>query len=84
MSYSDFRITNCSSLKKTLDSLVEKKLISFSHTFKDNGHRGMNEYRILQPKKYMDKFIFITSKNSDKEKTKEIEIEEEDNPWEGA
>jgi hypothetical protein len=81
MSYSDFMVTNHSSLKKVLNTLVDKKLLSYTNTFKDNGHRGMNEYRILEPKKYINNFVFATSSSSDKAKTKEVEEEEEVNPW---
>ena len=58
LGYSDFPITNDSSLKKTLDSLVDKKLISYKNTFKD-GKKALNEYRILEPKVYIDNFDFI-------------------------
>lgn len=80
-SYDDFRISNRNTVKKIIDSLVEKKLISYSHTFKSNGHRGLNEYRILEPKKYIGSFVFIKSNDSDESKTKETGTEEEYNPW---
>ena len=61
--YSDFPITNSSSLKKTLDSLMDKKLITYTNTFKD-GKRGLNEYAILEPKVYINNFDF-TNENED-------------------
>ena len=58
LKYSDFPITNSSSLKKTLDTLVDKKLISYKNTYKD-GKRGFNEYKILEPRVYINSFDFV-------------------------
>jgi hypothetical protein len=82
MAYKDFRITNDMTLKKTIDSLVEKKLIFCKRTFKENGHRGMNEYKIMQPEVYINNFIFVSSNTSNKETVKTDTTEEEgENPW---
>lgn len=67
LKYSDFPITNNSSLKKTLDSLVDKKLISYKNTYKD-GKRGLNEYRILEPRVYINNFDFVDKSKGTQEK----------------
>lgn len=65
-----------------IKGLVEKGIISYKNTFKDNGHRGMNEYRILEPSDNIKKFIFVGShEEPKKESEKETETEEEINPW---
>ncbi len=63
MRYSDFDITNSKTLKSVLDSLVSKKILSYKNTFSDKGHKALNEYKILEPKSYIDNFVFVNEKD---------------------
>lgn len=75
LDYGAFGVSNRNTLSKILDELNESGIISVKHTFKDNGHRGKNEYMILEPKKYISNFVF------DKKDSKEETIKEELPPW---
>lgn len=66
-----------------IKSLVLKGIISYKNTFKDNGHRGMNEYRILEPKENINKFIFVGSSEELKKENIETSEDDKDNPWKG-
>lgn len=76
LQYEDFGMSKAT-VSKAIKSLKDLGIISYSHTFKDNGHRSMNEYRIMKPKAYIDNFMF--NKEYKEEKT-EIAIEEV-MPW---
>ena len=74
LKYDNFKISNRNTIKKVLESLVERKIIHYSHTYKD-GHRRMNEYRLLEPKNKIKNFEFIKKEETQTKK------EEEKNPW---
>lgn len=77
LKYSDFKVAR-GTLKRVLDNLKSLGIISYSNTFNpENGNRGMNEYKILEPKQHIRNFIFIGSKDYVEE-----EKEEDKNPWE--
>lgn len=83
LKYDNLGLSNRNTISKTLASLVDKGIISYKNTYsKETGHKGMNEYRILEPSDSIRKFIFVGSKEEfKKESEKETEIEEEINPW---
>jgi hypothetical protein len=81
LKYDDFELSNRNTISKTISSLVSKGIISYKNTYsKETGHKSMNEYRILEPKSSISRFIFVGYKE-EKIKEKEIEEEDEDNPW---
>lgn len=59
MKYDSFNISNRNTLKKTIDSLVSKNIISCKNTFNPKtGNRGMNEYKIIEPRENIKNFVF--------------------------
>jgi hypothetical protein len=70
LEYSQFEMSKAT-VSKIITSLVERKIISKTWTFKKDGNRSKNEYKILEPKMEIKNFVF-----SSKEKQK-IKIEEE-------
>ena len=72
LGYDDFELSKAT-VSKTIKSLKEKNILSYKHTFKDNGHRSLNEYRLNEPTKHIKDFSFI--KNDDtKKKEKDIDM----------
>jgi len=75
------RYTSFGSDKKTvsknLKSLEEIGLISKELTYKTNGHKGMNKYKILEPKGHIDNFIFL----KEDKKTKTVSPKEDFDGW---
>lgn len=63
--YGLFTISNRNTIKKTIEILKDKGVLSVSWTFKDNGHRNKNKYTILQPSKYIRNFEFIAEQEDD-------------------
>ena len=62
------------SIKKCIDSLKEKGIISYKHTHDPKtGNRAMNEYKILRPKNYIKDFNFLKI-----EEIESVEKQEED------
>lgn len=72
LKYEDFNLSKAT-VNKCLKNLKDKGIISYKNTFKEDGKRSLNEYKILEPKQYIDAFIFISSKE-DKKDTKAEEI----------
>ena len=73
MKYDEFDISNRNTIKATIDSLMQRGIISKKSTFKD-GKQGYNMYGILEPSVLISNFEF----------GKTIEVKEpikEDNPW---
>lgn len=78
LKYDDFSMRRAT-VKKTIDSLVEKKIISYKNTYNpENGNRSMNEYKILRPNNYIKHFAFI---GKDEAKEEEQKTEDEKGWW---
>jgi hypothetical protein len=77
MSYSDFVITNRNTLSKILLDFEERGIISRKQTYKDNGHRSKVEYKILEPKVNINKFVF----NSKEILDGKTNINEDEEAW---
>ena len=64
-------------ISKSLKLLKDNGLIELKATYKNDGTRSLNEYKILEPKVFIESFVFNKSNST----VKEEKVELEDSIW---
>lgn len=80
MKYEEFSLSNKNTISKTLNLLESKKIIQKESSYKENGNKSKNKYTVLEPKDFINRFIFNTL--SDDKSISKYELTDEEKEWE--
>ena len=77
--YEEFSLSNKNTISKTLNLLEDKKIIKKEASYKEDGKKSKNKYTVLEPKEFIDRFIFNALK-ADNIASK-YELTDEEKEW---